>query len=270
MSVAGQGGQGVIIGDDGARYTYTPMGWRDPGSSAFSGMKVDFEIRGAHAVGVYPLPGQMPPPPPSTFPATPVAGGRYPYQPPAAGPSSFPAPPPPGGYPYQQPRPAQGFPPPPPPGVPAQPYYAEASAAPPYYQSAKEGSIGAAVGWMFGMDILFGFIGMVLSIIPIIGWIIAFFLQFVPGFIGGRKAGNIQQAMIAASILTAVYAALALIIVFAVIEMLKSQPLIGNMVEMLMGFVGGSVFLFVVLIIVLDAIPLFIGALIGSATKKQP
>ena len=61
MSVAGQGGQGIILGDDGTRYTYTPMGWRDQTVGAWPGMKVDFEIRGAHAVGIYPLPGQAPP-----------------------------------------------------------------------------------------------------------------------------------------------------------------------------------------------------------------
>lgn len=61
LSIAGQGGQGLILGDDGARYTYTPMGWRDPTVGAWPGMKVDFETRGAHAVGVYPLPGQAPP-----------------------------------------------------------------------------------------------------------------------------------------------------------------------------------------------------------------
>ena len=63
LNIAGQGGQGVILGDDGSRYTYTLLGWRDSTVTAFPGMKVDFEIRGTHAVGVYPLPGQVPPAP---------------------------------------------------------------------------------------------------------------------------------------------------------------------------------------------------------------
>ena len=118
------------------------------------------------------------------------------------------------------------------------------------------------------MDILFVFISMVLSIIPIIGLIIAFFLQFVPGFIGGRKAGSVQQAMIAAGILTAIYTVLSFIIVFAVIETLKGIPFAGDLIAGLLSFVGGSVFVFVVVLVILDAIPMFIGALIGSATKK--
>ena len=259
MSVAATGGQGLILGDDGTRYTYTPMGWRDPTVGAWFGMRVDFEIRGAHAVGLYPLPRQAPPPPSPPI-ATPVAPSPFATQPPPQQTTGVPAAPV-NPVSYQAPVP-------PPPPQAAYPYQAGQAAPGQQYQPAKQGSIGAAVAWIFGMDILFGFISAVISIIPILGMIIAFVLQFVPGFIGGRKAGNVQEAMLAALILTAIYTVLSFIIVYAVIETLKGMPLVGNIVGMLLNLVGGSVFVFVVALVILDAISMFIGALIGSATKK--
>ena len=65
ISVASAGGQGLILGADGVHYTYTPAGWRDPSLRAAPGMKVDFEVRGSHAVGMYPMPGATPPAPAS-------------------------------------------------------------------------------------------------------------------------------------------------------------------------------------------------------------
>ena len=53
--------QGLILGDDGVRYTFTPLGWQDEGASPQPGMRVDFEVRGSQAVGVYPVPGGAPP-----------------------------------------------------------------------------------------------------------------------------------------------------------------------------------------------------------------
>ena len=283
LNVAGPGGQGLILGEDGTRYNYTTLGWRDSSVNAFPGMKVDFEVRGNHAVGVFPLLGQPPPPPAPPVPPTPVVGARYPSQPTAGGPSPVPPSAMPQAYPNQPSGPTPTVPaspvysPPPaqpPQGAPPYPYgappypYQEGPGAAAYYHPAKQGSVVAVVGWIFGMDILFGFISAILSIIPVIGWIIAFVLQFVPGFIGGRKAGGVQQAMLAAGILTAIYTVLSFIIIFAVIEALKSIPIFGDLVGGLLNFVGGSVFAFAVVLVIIDAIPMFIGALIGSATKK--
>lgn len=67
--------QGIILGDDGARYAFTPLGWRNAETRAQVGMRVDFEARGSHAVGIYPLPGEIPSPsaqPPVTPPTAPV------------------------------------------------------------------------------------------------------------------------------------------------------------------------------------------------------
>ena len=60
LSVASTSSQGVILGDDGVQYTYTPFGWRDSTVAPAPGMAVDFEVRGSHAVGIYPLPGASP------------------------------------------------------------------------------------------------------------------------------------------------------------------------------------------------------------------
>ena len=65
--------QGIILGDDGARYTFTPLGWRNAEIRPEPGMRVDFEVRGPHAVGIYPLPGATPSPQsPATPPTAPV------------------------------------------------------------------------------------------------------------------------------------------------------------------------------------------------------
>ena len=98
LSVAVQGGQGLILGDDGVRYTYTPLGWRDASMGTAQGMRVDFEVRGSHAVGIYPAPGAAAPPVqpqqpvqlPPTFPAGPAppVQPQQPVQPPPAYPSA--------------------------------------------------------------------------------------------------------------------------------------------------------------------------------------
>ena len=77
LSAASASSQGVIQGDDGVQYTFTPFGWRDSTVAPAPGMAVDFEVRGSHAVGIYPLPGAAPPfappaaQPPSQFPSAP-------------------------------------------------------------------------------------------------------------------------------------------------------------------------------------------------------
>ena len=66
-SVASASSQGVILGDDGSRYTFTIQGWRDESSPAVEGMVVEFENRGTRATGVRPVPGM-----PLTKPEIPV------------------------------------------------------------------------------------------------------------------------------------------------------------------------------------------------------
>ena len=66
--------QGLILGDDEVRYTFTPLGWRDKGTPPAVGMRVDFEVRGSRAVGIYPISGPVPTPPaaPEVPPAPPT------------------------------------------------------------------------------------------------------------------------------------------------------------------------------------------------------
>ena len=77
--------QGIILADDGVRYSFTPAGWRDPGVVPEVGMRVDFEARGSHAVGLYPLPGS----PPSSSPTPGVPSQTLPSGA-AASPNAFP------------------------------------------------------------------------------------------------------------------------------------------------------------------------------------
>ena len=127
LSVASQGGQGLILGDDGVRYTYTPLGWRDASMGVVQGMRVDFEVRGAHAVGIYPAPGAAAPPVQpqqpvqhqSTFPAAP-APPVQPQQPVQHQPT-FPAAPAPPVQPQQPVHPPPAYPSAPTPTAPAPP-----------------------------------------------------------------------------------------------------------------------------------------------------
>ena len=47
-----QTNEGVISGEDGSRYTFAGSEWND-GTPPTRGMRVDFEVRGTDAVGVY-------------------------------------------------------------------------------------------------------------------------------------------------------------------------------------------------------------------------
>ena len=53
LSVAVTSNQGLILGDDGRRYTFTPRNWRDSSVKAVTGMRVEFMGEGAFAANVY-------------------------------------------------------------------------------------------------------------------------------------------------------------------------------------------------------------------------
>ena len=52
--------QGLILGDDGVRYTFTYAEWRDSNVPLQIGVRVVFEVRGSYAVNIYPVPDQPP------------------------------------------------------------------------------------------------------------------------------------------------------------------------------------------------------------------
>jgi hypothetical protein len=64
-------GEGLVAGDDGNRYRFTPEDWAQRGEPAI-GIKVDFESEGDRALSVFPLPEGagvrqvVAPPPPRT------------------------------------------------------------------------------------------------------------------------------------------------------------------------------------------------------------
>ena len=69
LSAAMTSNQGVILGEDGVRYTFTPTGWRDGSTKAVTGMRVSFEAQGPNAVGISQVsPSQV-------TPAYPPSGG---------------------------------------------------------------------------------------------------------------------------------------------------------------------------------------------------
>ncbi len=77
LNTAVASNQGMILGDDGARYTFNPGGWRDGSVRAVAGMRVEFSPQGAWAMDVVVIqaaPQPVPaPPPPAPAPAYPVA-----------------------------------------------------------------------------------------------------------------------------------------------------------------------------------------------------
>ncbi len=62
-------GEGLVAGDDGKRYRFTPEDWAQRGEPAI-GLKVDFEFEGDRALSVFPMPDAagtrhvLAPPPP--------------------------------------------------------------------------------------------------------------------------------------------------------------------------------------------------------------
>jgi TM2 domain-containing membrane protein YozV len=48
-------GEGLVAGDDGNRYRFTPEDWAQRGEPAI-GIKVDFEANGERALSVFPMP----------------------------------------------------------------------------------------------------------------------------------------------------------------------------------------------------------------------
>ncbi len=94
LSATGAGNQGVILGEDGARYTFTPQDWRAGSERAVSGMKVEFSGQGSFATDVivtqgatYPATVQPPPPGASmpsnqaVIPQSPPSGAATPTNP---------------------------------------------------------------------------------------------------------------------------------------------------------------------------------------------
>ncbi len=97
LGTTGAGSHGVIMGDDGARYTFTSQGWRDSSTVPIAGMRVDFEGRGAYAWSVHPILGAAPTwriAPAAPVPPLPTAQARpiYPVVPLSSAPPLSPAP----------------------------------------------------------------------------------------------------------------------------------------------------------------------------------
>lgn len=60
LGVDARSGDGMVAGDDGRRYSFTPADWADRGEPAI-GMYVDFEGEQNRALSIFPVPGTSPP-----------------------------------------------------------------------------------------------------------------------------------------------------------------------------------------------------------------
>lgn len=56
LGVDARTGDGLLSGEDGRRYRFTPTDWADRGEPAV-GLAVDFEAHDARALNIFPLPG---------------------------------------------------------------------------------------------------------------------------------------------------------------------------------------------------------------------
>ena len=103
--------------------------------------------------------------------------------------------------------------------------------------TAKKGSIGLAMVWMFVISIL-------LFWLPVLGGLIA-------GFVGGRKAGSVGSAILAVFLPG---------IIFIVVLILLAASLVGIPLIGIAAPLGG------VALSLLHVGPLLVGAIIGGAT----
>lgn len=55
LGVDSRTGEGLVAGDDGHRYRFTPEDWAQRGEPAI-GIKVDFQVEGDRALSVFPMP----------------------------------------------------------------------------------------------------------------------------------------------------------------------------------------------------------------------
>ena len=255
LSVGAPNVQGVILGDDGVRYTYTLAGWRTAGVTGAPGMKVDFEIRGSHAVGVYPLPGQAP-----TYANT----ATTPQPPPVMNPGYGNQPPPPVVNPGYGNQPPAGPPPGQPPvitgGYQNQPATPAPSAQAPVVTAAKSDGLnpGKIIAGIACMNLL----SWALFFLPLIN-------QLIGGFVGGRVAGSFKNAALASLVSAVLLWLVVFLLAQAVISLITSPPIIGGIIKMLLGdlLTGGS--LVIAFVIVFMNLPMLLMALLGGATAKK-
>ncbi len=86
--------QSLVLGDDGARYTFTPLEWESDEVRPEVGLRVDFEVQGSRAASVKLVPGATPMPPVIYPPAAPPMAASVPMpQPPAVPPAATDIPP---------------------------------------------------------------------------------------------------------------------------------------------------------------------------------
>jgi hypothetical protein len=106
-------------------------------------------------------------------------------------------------------------------------------------QPARQGSISSAIGWMFMLEIL-------LFWIPFVG-------SFIAGFVGGKKAGGIGNAIAAVFLPIVVFSVLLAMLATAVVAI----PLVG-------AFAGLGGFMFAAT----HVGPLLLGAIFGGLTAR--
>lgn len=78
LGVDARTGDGMVAGDDGRRYSFTPTDWAHRGEPAV-GMYVDFESRESRALSIFPVPGTSPPPPAAPLAPAPDQNDRNKY-----------------------------------------------------------------------------------------------------------------------------------------------------------------------------------------------
>lgn len=99
----------------------------------------------------------------------------------------------------------------------------------------RQGSVLRALIWMFVLSIL-------LFWLPILG-------PFIAGFVGGRAAGSLSNAMLAVFLPALVFAAC----LFFFASLLTGLPLLGALAAM-----GGFI------LVVVHVVPLWLGAVVGA------
>lgn len=228
--------QGKIAANDGSTYSFTAAGWRDDSASPSVDMKVDFESRAGHAVGVRPVQG---------------ASSKIRR---ALSPLSSKVSRSPGGGNAQS---ASG---------------SNSSGASARRQQRKRGR-GNFLAAMLYMSTVFVMTPIAIPLIgwmPLIGQVEMLLMLFVPGFLGGWKAGSVKKAIAAALIVGVVYGLFLFMFILALLKFVVGLPFVGPALESALDTVHGlgvSATFMAIFVTYPLVITLIVGALIGSAVR---
>ena len=103
----------------------------------------------------------------------------------------------------------------------------------------RTGSLWSAMRSMTAIFLLTPLSVPLIVALPLLGKIELLTMVLLPGFIGGRQAGSIKKALLAATLVGAVYGSTVFLMVLAVLELAVRLPAVGGYLESGLSVIGG-------------------------------